>query len=89
MKKKFKASAYYMGAMLLGVGVLLCASGIENSANGWAMLAWTGAGGVLMLLALVLAGLGLANEQPEKSRKVHQAPTRTVTAGRSSGRKAG
>lgn len=38
MKKKWKANAYYMGAMLLGVAALLCAAGIENSTNGWAML---------------------------------------------------
>lgn len=78
MKKKLKANAYYMGAMLLGVAALLCAAGIENSTNGWAMLGWT------------CAALGLVTEQQlDKSRKVHRAPTRTVGAGRSSGRRAG
>lgn len=39
MKKKLKANAYYMGSILLGVGVLVCASGIEHS-EGWAMFGW-------------------------------------------------
>ena len=51
MKKKLKANAYYMGSILLGVGVLVCASGIEHS-EGWAMFGWLAA-------ALVLGGVAL------------------------------
>ena len=83
MKKKRKANAYYMGAMLMGVAALLCAAGIENSTNGWAMLGWTCAALVIGSGGVVLAALGLVTEQQlDKSRKVHLAPTRTVTAGR-------
>ena len=48
MKKKLKANAYYMGSILLGVGVLVCASGIEHS-EGLGMFGWLAA-------ALVLEG---------------------------------
>lgn len=90
MKKKRKANAYYMGAMLLGVAALLCAAGIENSTNGWAMLGWTCAALAMGSVGVVLAALGLVTEQqPDKNQKVHKAPTRTVGAGRSSGRRAG
>lgn len=83
MKKKWKANAYYMGAMLLGVAALLCAAGIENSTNGWAMLGWTCAALVIGSGGVVLAALGLVTEQqPDEGRKVHKAPTGTVTAGR-------
>ena len=83
MKKKRKANAYYMGAMLLGVAALLCAAGIENSTNGWAMLGWTCAAIALGSVGVVLAALGIVTEQqPDKSQKVHKAPTGTVTAGR-------
>lgn len=83
MKKKRKANAYYMGAMLMGVAALLCAAGIENSTNGWAMLGWTCAALVIGSGGVVLAALGLVTEQQlDKSRKVHRATTRTVTAGR-------
>ena len=88
MKKKGKANTYYMGSCLLGVAVLLCASGIEHSVNGWVMLAWTGAGVVLGGIAVAMAGLGLAAEQEDEVRKVHKKPKDTVTAGRN-GRKAG
>nr|DAL14706.1 MAG TPA_asm: hypothetical protein [Caudoviricetes sp.] len=89
MKKKLKANAYYMGSILLGVGVLVCASGIEHS-EGWAMFGWLAAALVLGGVALGLAALGLvAEQQPDEGRKVHKAPTGTVTAGRRSGRKAG
>lgn len=90
MKKKRKANAYYVGAMTMGVAALLCAAGIENSTNGWAMLGWTCAALVMGSSGVVLAALGLVTEQqPEKGQKVHQAPTRTVGAGCSSGRRAG
>lgn len=83
MKKKWKANAYYMGAMLMGVAALLCAAGIENSTNGWAMLGWTCAALVMGSGGVVLAALGLVTEQqPDEGRKVHKAPTGTVTAGR-------
>lgn len=89
MKKKLTANAYYMGSILLGVGVLLCASGIENSV-GWAMFGWLAAALVLGGVALGLAALGLvAEQQPDDGRKVHKKPAGTVTAGRRSGRKAG
>ena len=89
MKKKLTANAYYMGSIMLGVGVLLCASGIENSV-GWAMFGWLAAALVMGGVALGLAALGLVTEQqPDEDRKVHKAPTGTVTAGRRSGRKAG
>lgn len=82
MKKKLKANAYYMGSILLGVGVLGCASGIEHS-EGWAMFGWLAAALVLGGVALGLAALGLvAEQQPDEGRKVHKAPTGTVTAGR-------
>lgn len=88
--KKLKANAYYMGAMLMGVAALLCAAGIENSTNGWAMLGWTCAALVMGSGGVVLAALGLVTEQqPDDGRKVHKAPTGTVTAGRRSGRRAG
>lgn len=88
--KKLKANAYYMGAILLGVAALLCAAGIENSTNGWVMLGWTCAALVMGGVGVVLAALGLVTEQQlDKSRKVHRAPTRTVGAGRSGGRRAG
>lgn len=90
MKKKWKANTYYVGAMMMGVAALLCAAGIENSTNGWAMLGWTCAALVMGSGGVVLAALGLVTEQqPEKGRKVHRAPTRAVSAGRSSGRRAG
>ena len=90
MKKKRKANAYYMGAMLMGVAALLCAAGIENSTNGWAMLGWTCAALVIGSGGVVLAALGLVTEQqPDEGRKVHRAPTRTVGAGRNGGRRAG
>ena len=90
MKKKLKANAYYMGAMLLGVAALLCAAGIENSTNGWAMLEWTCAALAMGSVGVVLAALGLVTEQqPDKNRKLHRAPTRTVGAGRNGGRRAG
>ena len=80
--KKSKANAYYMGAMLLGVAALLCAAGIENSTNGWAMLGWTCAALVMGSVGVVLAALGLVTEQQQdEGRKVHKAPTGTVTAG--------
>ena len=90
MKKKWKANDYYMGAMLLGVEALLCAAGIENSTNGWAMLGWTCAALVMGSVGVVLAALGIVTEQqPDKNQEVHKAPTGTVTAGRSGGRRAG
>ncbi len=80
MKKKWKANAYYMGAMLLGVAALLCAAGIENSTNGWAMLGWTCAALVMGSGGVVLAALGLVTEQqPDKNQKVHQPPRNTVS----------
>lgn len=83
MKKKWKANDYYMGAMLMGVAALLCAAGIENSTNGWAMLGWTCAALVMGSVGVVLAALGIVTEQqPDKNQKVHKAPTGTVTAGR-------
>lgn len=83
MKKKWKANDYYMGAMLMGVAALLCAGGIENSTNGWAMLGWTCAALVMGSVGVVLAALGIVTEQqPDKNQKVHKAPTGTVTAGR-------
>ena len=85
--KKMKATVYSMGSMLLCVGALLCASGIENSANGWVQLAWTMAALGLGGVALVLAALGVATEQPEKSGKVHREPENTVRP--HSGRKVG
>lgn len=89
MKKKLKANTYYMCSILLGVGVLVCASGIEHSEGG-AMFGWLAAALVLGGVALVLAALGLvAEQQPDEGRKVHKAPAGTVTAGRRSGRKAG
>lgn len=82
MKKKLTANAYYMGSILLGVGVLLCASGIEHSA-GWAMFGWLAAALVMGGVALGLAALGLvAEQQPDEGLKVHKKPTGTVTAGR-------
>jgi len=78
MKKKLKANAYYMGSILLGVGVLVCASGIEHS-EGWAMFGWLAAALVLGGVALGLAALGLvAEQQPDEGRKVHQPPRNTV-----------
>ena len=88
MKKKLKANAYYMGSILLGVGMLVCASGIEHS-EGLAMFGWLAAALVLGSVALWLAAKGLVAEQPDEGRKVHKAPTGTVTAARRSGRKAG
>lgn len=89
MKKKLTANAYYMGSILLGVGVLLCASGIEHSV-GWAMFGWLAAALVMGGVALGLAALGLvAEQQPDDGRKVHKKPAGAVTAGRRSGRKAG
>ena len=89
MKKKLKANAYYMGSILLGVGVLVCASGIEHS-EGWVMVGWLAAALVLGGVALGLAALGLvAEQQPDGGQKGHKAPTGTVTAGRRSGRRAG
>lgn len=89
MKKKLKANAYYMGSILLGVGMLVCASGIEHS-EGLVMFGWLAAALVLGSVALGLAGKGLvAEQQPDEGQKVHKAPTGTVTAGRRSGRKAG
>lgn len=89
MKKKLKANAYYMGSILLGVGVLVCASGIEHS-EGLVMFGWLAAALVLGSVALGLAAKGLvAEQQPDEGQKVHKAPTGTVTAGRRSGRKAG
>lgn len=89
MKKKLKANAYYMGSILLGVGVLVCASGIEHS-EGRAMFGWLVAALVLGGVALWLAAKGLVTEQqPDEGQKVHKAPTSTVTAARRSGRKAG
>lgn len=83
MKKKRKANAYYMGAMLLGVAALLCAAGIENSTNGWAMLGWTCAALAMGSVGVVLAALGIVTEQqPDEGREVHRAPTWTVSAGR-------
>lgn len=82
MKKKLKANAYYMGSILLGVGVLVCASGIEHS-EGWAMFGWLAAALVMGCVALGLAALGLVTEQqPDEGRKVHKKPAGTVTAGR-------
>lgn len=89
MKKKLTANAYYMGSILLGVGVLLCASGIENSV-GWATFGWLAAALVMGGVALGLAALGLvAEQQPDDGQKVHKKPAGTVTAGRRSGRKVG
>ena len=80
MKKKWKANDYYMGAMLMGVAALLCAAGIENSTNGWAMLGWTCAALALGSVGVVLAALGIVTEQqPDKGRKVHQPPRNTVS----------
>lgn len=79
MEKKRKANAYYMRAMLLGVAALLCAAGIENSTNGWAMLGWTCAALAMGSVGVVLAALGIVTEQqPDKDRKVHQPPRNTV-----------
>ena len=81
MKKKLKANAYYMGSILLGVGVLVCASGIDHS-EGLAMFGWLAAALVLGSVALGLAAKGLvAEQQPDEGQKVHKAPTGTVTAG--------
>lgn len=78
MKKKLKANTYYMGSILLGVGVLVCASGIEHSEGG-AMFGWLAAALVLGGVALVLAALGLvAEQQLDKGRKVHQPQKNTV-----------
>lgn len=90
--KNLKENALYVGAMLLGVGALLCTSGVENAENGWVMLGWTGVALALGAVALVLAGLGIvAGRQPPKKqpgKKVHQPQKNTVKAGRC-GRKAG
>ena len=89
MKKKLTANAYYMGSILLGVGVLVCASGIEHSV-GWAMFGWLAAALVMGGVALGLAALGLvAEQQPDEGRKVHKKPAGTVTAGHRGRRKAG
>lgn len=83
MKKKLKANAYYVGAIMMGVAALLCAAGIENSTNGWAMLGWTCAALAMGSVGVVLAALGLVTEQqPDKNQKVHKKPAGTVTAGR-------
>lgn len=80
MKKKLKANAYYVGAIMMGVAALLCAAGIEKSTNGWAMLGWTCAALAMGSVGVVLAALGLVTEQQlDKSRKVHQPPRNTVT----------
>lgn len=90
MKKKLKANAYYVGAIMMGVAALLCAAGIEKSTNGWAMLGWTCAALAMGSVGVVLAALGIVTEQqPDEGRKVHRAPTRTVSAGHSGGRRAG
>ena len=79
-----------MAVLLLAMAALLCAAGIENSTNGWAMLGWTCAALVMGSVGVVLAALGIVTEQqPDKNQKVHKAPTGTVTAGRSGGRRAG
>ena len=78
------------GPCCWGVAALLCAAGIENSTNGWAMLGWTCAALVMGSVGVVLAALGIVTEQqPDKNQEVHKAPTGTVTAGRSGGRRAG
>lgn len=82
MKKKLTANALYIGAMVLAVGSLGCASGVENSVNGWAALGWTGAALVLGALSIVLAALGVVAEAP-KSQKVHTKQKNTVQAARS------
>ena len=66
MKKFITTNACYLGSMALGVCTLLCASVIENSANGWVMLGWTLAALALGGVALVLAALGVAADQPEQ-----------------------
>ena len=89
MKKKLKANAYYMGSILLGVGVLVCASGIEHSEGlGDVRLAGRSAGTGRRGPWAGRAG-PVAERQPDEGQKVHKAPTGTVTAGRRSGRKAG
>lgn len=69
MKRPITTNACYLGSMLLGVGALLCASGIENSTNGWAMLGWTMAALVLVVVALILAALGISAEKPASKRR--------------------
>lgn len=68
MKKIITTNACYIGSMVLGVGALLCASGVENTSDGWAMLGYTLVSLVLGGLALVLAALGVAAERPEPKR---------------------
>ena len=69
MKRPITTNACYLGSMLLGVGALLCASGIENSTNGWAMLGWTMIALALGGVALILAALGISAGQPTPKRR--------------------
>nr|DAG28876.1 MAG TPA: hypothetical protein [Caudoviricetes sp.] len=69
MKRPITTNACYLGSMLLGVGALLCASGIENSTNGWAMLGWTMIALALGGVALILAALGISAGQPAPKRR--------------------
>ena len=73
MKKKLKANAYYMGSILLGVGMLVCASGIEHS-EGLVMFGWLAAALVLGSVALGLAAKGLvaAGRGPEGTQSTHR-----------------
>ena len=66
MKKIITTNACYIGSMIMGVAALLCASGVENSSNGWAMLGWTLGSLALGGTALVLVALGSLAESDRK-----------------------
>lgn len=93
MKRPITTNACYLGSMLLGVGALLCASGIENSTNGWAMLGWTMIALALGGVALILAAWGsLQGSRPPSAgtapMAASTAPTpapMSLTTGRTGG----
>lgn len=77
MKKKLTTNMIYGGSITLAVVAVGAAGNIEHAADGWGMLGWFCASIGLMVVALIVAALGVVSEQ-EDEKKIHRKPRDTV-----------